>query len=95
MLSYEAIQAFLYAEARAQAEKRWADWLACYAADVRFFADFNSKAVEYGQQLRFTYVIWNDGPVPDRNVVLPVPIVWTTLPLSEIALFTSPALLLV
>ena len=29
MLSYDAIQAFLYEEARAQAEKRWADWLAC------------------------------------------------------------------
>ena len=37
MLSYEAIQAFLYVEARAQAEKRWSDWLACYADDVTFF----------------------------------------------------------
>ena len=37
MLSYEAIQAFLYQEARAQAEKRWADWLAFYADDVDFF----------------------------------------------------------
>jgi benzoate/toluate 1,2-dioxygenase beta subunit len=37
MLSYEAIQAFLYGEARAQAEKRWADWLACYADDVNYF----------------------------------------------------------
>ena len=37
MLSYEAIQAFLYQEARAQAEKRWADWLACYADDVNYF----------------------------------------------------------
>ena len=37
MLSYEAIQAFLYAEARALDEKRWADWLACYADDVEFF----------------------------------------------------------
>ena len=36
MLSYEAIQAFLYQEARAQAEKRWADWLACYADDVDY-----------------------------------------------------------
>jgi benzoate/toluate 1,2-dioxygenase subunit beta len=37
MLSYENIQAFLYQEARAQAEKRWADWLACYADDVDYF----------------------------------------------------------
>jgi benzoate/toluate 1,2-dioxygenase subunit beta len=37
MLSYEAIQAFLFQEARAQGEKRWADWLACYADDVEFF----------------------------------------------------------
>ena len=37
MLSYEAIQAFLYGEARAQSEKRWADWLACYADDVDFY----------------------------------------------------------
>ena len=37
MLSYDAIQAFLYQEARAQAEKRWADWLACYADDVDYF----------------------------------------------------------
>ena len=37
MLSYEAIQAFLYGEARAQAEKRWSDWLACYADDVNFY----------------------------------------------------------
>lgn len=36
MLSYNDIQAFLYAEARAQAEKRWADWLAFYADDVDF-----------------------------------------------------------
>ena len=36
-LSYESIQAFLYGEARAQAEKRWADWLAHYADDVDFF----------------------------------------------------------
>ena len=36
-LSYEAICAFLYAEARSQAEKRWADWLACYADDVDYF----------------------------------------------------------
>jgi len=37
MLSYEAIQAFLYQEARAQAEKRWDDWLACYATDVYYY----------------------------------------------------------
>src|SRR5262245_3002993 len=37
MLSYEAIQAFLYQEARAQGEKRWDDWLACYADDVEFY----------------------------------------------------------
>ena len=37
MLSYEALQAFLYAEARAQAEKRWADWLAFYGDDCSFF----------------------------------------------------------
>lgn len=37
MLSYEAIQAFLYQEARAQSEKRWDDWLACYADDVDYY----------------------------------------------------------
>ena len=37
MLSYEAIQAFLYQEARALDEQRWADWLEFYAADVEFF----------------------------------------------------------
>jgi benzoate/toluate 1,2-dioxygenase beta subunit len=37
MLSYETIQSFLYQEARALDEKRWADWLACYADDVRFY----------------------------------------------------------
>ena len=37
MLSYDAVQAFLYQEARAQAEKRWADWLAFYADDVNYF----------------------------------------------------------
>ena len=36
MLSYDAIQAFLFQEARAQAEKRWVDWLACYADDVDY-----------------------------------------------------------
>jgi len=35
-LSYEEIAAFLYAEARAQGEKRWADWLEFYADDVNF-----------------------------------------------------------
>lgn len=35
-LSYEQICAFLYAEARAQGEKRWADWLDFYAEDVVF-----------------------------------------------------------
>ena len=37
MLSYNDIQAFLYAEARAQADKRWADWLAFYADDVDYY----------------------------------------------------------
>jgi benzoate/toluate 1,2-dioxygenase beta subunit len=37
MLSYDAIQAFLYQEARAQAEKRWSDWLAFYAPDASYF----------------------------------------------------------
>ena len=37
MLSYDAIQAFLYQEARAQSDKRWAGWLACYADDASFF----------------------------------------------------------
>ena len=36
-LSYLDIQSFLFAEARAQQEKRWADWLACYAEDVVYF----------------------------------------------------------
>lgn len=45
------------------------------SAKVRFFADFNSKAVEYGQKLRFTYVVWNEGSQDANNVVLPVPIV--------------------
>ncbi|RBP03056.1 benzoate/toluate 1,2-dioxygenase beta subunit [Roseiarcus fermentans] len=35
-LSIEAIAAFLYAEARAQSEKRWADWLDFYAEDAVF-----------------------------------------------------------
>ena len=37
MLSYQDIQAFVYAEARALDEHRWADWLACYADDAEFF----------------------------------------------------------
>lgn len=36
MLSMEAIQSFLFQEARAQSEKRWADWLEFYAEDVVF-----------------------------------------------------------
>jgi benzoate/toluate 1,2-dioxygenase subunit beta len=36
-LAYQDLQAFLYAEARAQQEKRWADWLACYADDVDYY----------------------------------------------------------
>ena len=35
-LSYDAIQQFLFQEARAQAEKRWEDWLAFYAEDVTY-----------------------------------------------------------
>jgi len=37
MLSYEAIQAFLYGEARALDEHRWTDWLDHYAEDVEFW----------------------------------------------------------
>ncbi|WP_353192054.1 benzoate 1,2-dioxygenase small subunit [Pandoraea pnomenusa] len=37
MLTYEYIQKFLFEEARALDEQRWADWLAFYAADVEFF----------------------------------------------------------
>ncbi len=37
MLSYEAIQTFLYQEARALDERRWNDWLAFYADDVEFW----------------------------------------------------------
>lgn len=36
MLSLDAIKAFLFQEARAQAEKRWEDWLAFYAEDVTY-----------------------------------------------------------
>ena len=35
--NYLDIQAFLFAEARAQQEKRWADWLACYADDCVYY----------------------------------------------------------
>lgn len=37
MLSYQEIQAFVFAEARALDEYRWADWLSCYADDAEFF----------------------------------------------------------
>jgi benzoate/toluate 1,2-dioxygenase beta subunit len=37
MISYQALQAFVYGEARALDESRWADWLACYAEDAEFF----------------------------------------------------------
>ena len=36
MLSYEKLQAFLYAEARALDEARWLDWLEFYAPDAEF-----------------------------------------------------------
>ena len=36
MLSLQAIEAFLFQEARAQAERRWEDWLAFYAEDASF-----------------------------------------------------------
>ena len=37
MLSFETIQAFVFQEARALDERRWADWLAFYAEDVEFW----------------------------------------------------------
>ncbi|MEP6873488.1 MAG: benzoate 1,2-dioxygenase small subunit [Burkholderiales bacterium] len=37
MLSYQALQAFVYGEARSLDEHRWQDWLACYADDAEFF----------------------------------------------------------
>ncbi|MBS0348272.1 MAG: benzoate 1,2-dioxygenase small subunit [Proteobacteria bacterium] len=37
MLSYEAIQTYLYQEARALDERRWNDWLAFYAEDAEFW----------------------------------------------------------
>jgi benzoate/toluate 1,2-dioxygenase beta subunit len=36
-LSYEAVLAFVYAEARTLDEHRWVDWLGYYADDVEFF----------------------------------------------------------
>ncbi|MGB0749982.1 MAG: benzoate 1,2-dioxygenase small subunit [Magnetospiraceae bacterium] len=36
MISYQEIQDFLFKEARAQAEKRWEDWLGFYAEDVEY-----------------------------------------------------------
>ena len=36
-LGYEALQAFLYGEARALDEARWNDWLGHYAEDVEFW----------------------------------------------------------
>lgn len=38
MLSRHDIEAFLFSEARAQAEARWADWLQFYAEDVVYHA---------------------------------------------------------
>jgi len=37
MLSFETLQAFVFQEARALDDRRWADWLAFYAADVEFW----------------------------------------------------------
>ena len=37
MLSYEAIQSFVFQEARALDERRWADWLEFYAEDVEYW----------------------------------------------------------
>ncbi|MDM0115198.1 benzoate 1,2-dioxygenase small subunit [Variovorax sp. J22R133] len=37
MISYQAIQSFVFSEARALDEHRWADWLAHYADDAEFF----------------------------------------------------------
>ena len=37
MLSYQALQAFVYSEARSLDEQRWSDWLTYYADDVEFF----------------------------------------------------------
>jgi benzoate/toluate 1,2-dioxygenase subunit beta len=37
MFNYEQIQAFLYQEARAQADKRWTDWLSFYSDDVNYY----------------------------------------------------------
>ena len=37
MLSYEAIQSFVFQESRALDERRWVDWLEFYAEDVEFW----------------------------------------------------------
>lgn len=37
MLSYEAIQSFVFQESRALDERRWADWLEFYAEDVEYW----------------------------------------------------------
>ena len=37
MLSYEAIQSFVFQEARDLDERRWADWLEFYAEDVEYW----------------------------------------------------------
>ncbi len=37
MLSYEAIQSFVFQETRALDERRWADWLEFYAEDVEYW----------------------------------------------------------
>ncbi len=37
MLSYEAIQSFIFQESRALDERRWNDWLEFYAEDVEFW----------------------------------------------------------
>src|SRR3954470_24584264 len=37
MMSYQALQAFVYGEARALDEHRWADWLPDYADGAGFF----------------------------------------------------------
>jgi len=37
MLSYEAIQSFVFQESRALDERRWADWLDFYAEDIEYW----------------------------------------------------------
>ena len=46
-LSYEAIQGFLYGEARALDEHRWSDWLAHYADDIEFFRELATFLTEH------------------------------------------------